>query len=307
MGLATISDRVESLGRDGAQAAADGAGAVAREGKRAAKKGVRAAGPWITTGARLGYFAKGLLYLTIGALAFLSAMGSGDGKTLDSKGAIHELHAQWYGTALVAAMTLGLAGHAIWRLVQGALDPEHEIRASKLPWFQRASFLVRGALHVLLVVWCTKLLLGEESSSGDNTHSLIADVMSWHHPLGAILVGVMGAAILAFAIAEVHKAFTEKYAQKLDHRLPRRLEVLVVALARFGTAVRAVLLGVIGAFVVQAAFEKDPSEAQGLGSTLADLHGWSYGWIVLGAAGLGVVAYGAFQVVKARHRRVTPA
>jgi Domain of Unknown Function (DUF1206) len=79
--------------------------------------------PWIERLARVGYVAKALLYGTIGALAALAAFSSG-GRTTDTRGAMGTLLGAPMGRALLAAIALGLLGYALWRLVEGALDPE---------------------------------------------------------------------------------------------------------------------------------------------------------------------------------------
>lgn len=297
---------IDLAAEKGAAVAQKGA-RVAQKGARVAQDGARAAAPWIEKAARLGYAAKGMLYLTIGALAFQSAIGSGDGRTLDSDGALREMHAQWFGTALLVVMTLGLAGHALWRLVQGTLDPEGDVPRGKVPIVTRISFLSRGVLQAALVVSCVKLLLGERSSGGVSAESLTAQLMAWHDPVGAILVFIIGAVVVGFAISEVHKAWVEDYAKKLDGRLPRTASRLAVAMIRIGTCARALIFAVIGAYLVYAAIDDDPREAKGFGDALASLHGWSFGWLVLAAAGVGVICYGAFQLVMARHRVIEPA
>ncbi|HEX7958198.1 MAG TPA: DUF1206 domain-containing protein, partial [Pyrinomonadaceae bacterium] len=106
------------------------AGAEASLDKAAAKAGekageiTRAASPWIERLARFGYAAKGVVYVLVGALAALAAFGGG-GPT-DSRGALTQVVRQPYGRALLAVVAAGLAGYALWRLVQGLRDTEEK-------------------------------------------------------------------------------------------------------------------------------------------------------------------------------------
>ncbi|HZD03304.1 MAG TPA: DUF1206 domain-containing protein, partial [Longimicrobiales bacterium] len=62
----------------------------------------------------------------------------------------------------------------------------------------------------------------------------------------------------------------------------------------------------IGGFLVNAAATSDPSQAQDLEGALTTLARQRYGPWLMGALALGLVAYGVFQVAKARYRRIGP-
>ena len=66
-------------------------------------------------------------------------------------------------------------------------------------------------------------------------------------------------------------------------------------------------MGVIGAFLVQAAVQTDPEKAIGLGGALRTLARQPFGPYVLGTVAVGLVAYGAFMFVMARYRKIKPA
>jgi hypothetical protein len=263
----------------------------------------RAARPWIELLARAGYVAKGVLYLTIGVLATLLAVGDHDGKATDSHGALETLGRQPYGEALLVALAIGLAGHALWRFVQGTLDPEHEIRRSEHPLLSRASFLVRAFLHAGLVVFAVKTVMGERADH-ETAQSTSAQVMAWQ-PFGVWLVGLAGAVIIGFGLQQIHEAFTGKVGQELSmRRLSWSAQRLVVRFGRFGTAARGAVFALAGAFLVHAAIEANPRNAKGLGDILQWLRAQSFGDVVLLVAAVGLVAYGAYQLVIARYRAI---
>jgi len=67
---------------------------------------------------------------------------------------------------------------------------------------------------------------------------------------------------------------------------------------------RGVVFGIIGLFLIQAAWRARAEEARGLGGALRALEQQPYGPYVLGAVALGLVAYGLYMFVEARYRRM---
>src|ERR687894_990712 len=121
-------------------------GLIEEQGKRIEKS----AGPGITLLARFGYAAKGVVYIIIGILAALAAFTSG-GRTTDSRGAMEEILSHSYGKLLLGAVAVGLAGYAIWRIVQALKDTENKGSGVKGIGF-RIGYTGSGLLHAGLAL-----------------------------------------------------------------------------------------------------------------------------------------------------------
>ena len=93
-----------------------------------AKQVFREARPWIETVARLGYAAKGVVYVVIGTMAILMAMGRKE-QPADFSGVLIEVVRRPFGSFLLALLTIGLACYGLWCLVQAALDTENKGRS----------------------------------------------------------------------------------------------------------------------------------------------------------------------------------
>ena len=93
------------------------------ETKQQAEDAVRRASPWVDRLARVGYTAKGVVYATIGVLAMREALRLG-GTTTGVGGAMQSMGPQPLGGLLLIVLAAGLAGYALWKLIQGIMDPD---------------------------------------------------------------------------------------------------------------------------------------------------------------------------------------
>ncbi len=75
-----------------------------------------ATGKWMTGFARLGYVAKGVVYIIIGFLAGKLALGQG-GQATDQKGALRTISEQPFGKFLLIVIAIGLLAFGLWSLI----------------------------------------------------------------------------------------------------------------------------------------------------------------------------------------------
>jgi len=73
--------------------------------------------------ARFGYGARGLVYLMVGFLAILAALG-GSGQVTGSKGALFTFLSQPLGWIWLGLIGFGLLCFAIWRSLQAVTDAD---------------------------------------------------------------------------------------------------------------------------------------------------------------------------------------
>jgi Domain of Unknown Function (DUF1206) len=275
-----------SFSMDGAQAAAESA----------------ARSDWVVLLARLGYAAKGIVYIIVGVLAVQTAFGSG-GQTTGSQGALRTIADEPFGQVMLWAIGLGLFGYALWRFIQAGIDPEKKgTDASGI--LARLGYAASGVIHTGLAIFAVRLGMGSGGSGGGGgggSQGLTAKVLA--NPFGQVIVGLAALAIIGYGVIAAYRAYTRKYRDKVAFgRLDVRVQRWVDHAGRLGLSARAVIFGLIGVFLMRAAIQSDASEVRGLEGALDSLAGSSYGPWLLGLVAIGLVCYGVYAIVKARYR-----
>jgi hypothetical protein len=272
------------------------------ETKHHAKHAVRRASPWVERIARAGYAAKGVVYATIGVLAMREALGLG-GSTTGVGGAMRSMGPQPLETVLLIILAAGLAGYALWKLVQGIMDPDQK-GSNPHGIVRRVGYVGSGVIHGGLAFTAAQSVFGAEDSSED---AMAASAMAFQPPLGPILVGLVGLTVISVGLYQLYAAYGANFRDDLKlNRMSDGEERWVILAGRVGTAARALAIGVAGAFVVLAAYQSDPSETRGLGEALETLQRQPSGSYMLGAVAAGLLVYGAFMLLVARYRRIEP-
>ncbi len=265
-----------------------------------------ASSQWITLLARLGYAAKGIVYLIIGWLAVLVAIGAG-GKTTDQRGALQAINAEPFGKFLLAVLIVGLIGFGIWCFLQAWFDTEGKGSDIK-GIIGRLGYVVTGVSYFVLAFGAFQLVT--RTGTGSATKSTTASTQDvtaqlLNHSWGVAVVVIVGLIIIGVACYMFAKAYTAKFQRRLLLTgLSARFRSGVIFLGRFGYAALGVVFSIIGIFLIVAAVQHNPHEAKGLDTALATLAHQPFGQVLLGIVALGLVAYGVYSFFEARYRRV---
>ncbi|WP_414545246.1 DUF1206 domain-containing protein [Nostoc sp. CCY0012] len=259
---------------------------------------------WVERLARLGYAAKGLVYIIVGLLAAQAAFGSG-GKTTDTSGALETIVTQPFGKFLLGIVTLGLIGYALWRFVQTILDPEHsgqQMNTKRIA--KRLGYAFSAIAYFSLAVTSIKIIIG--SSSGDSDSVEDWTIYFLHQPFGRWLVMLVGLIVIGVGISYLYQAYQGKFRRHFKlAQMSRTEQIWAVRVGRFGITARGIVFGIIGIFIMLAAIQLDGTQARGLGGALASLAQQPFGPWILGVVALGLIAYGMYSVIEARYRHIT--
>jgi hypothetical protein len=124
-------------------------------------------------------------------------------------------------------------------------------------------------------------------------------------PQGIWLVGIAGACVIAYGLRQIHRAWTTDLDDQLSlGRMGPAARRWTLRVSRFGMAARGAVFGVIGTFLINAALKTDPAEATGIGGALQALRRQPYGAALLAVIALGLIAYGVYELIRAKYRRI---
>jgi len=249
--------------------------------------------------ARAGFVARGAIYGIIGVLAFKLAIGDG-GKATDQQGAFHTIAHQPFGQLLLTLVAIGLGGYAVWRLFRAALGhgPEGSDKG-----FDRIAAAGSGIVYAILCYVAVKILTGSGSSSSGNASKTTGGVLGW--PGGVWIIGIAGVVMVGVGLYQGYRGITQSFLR--DSKTEEMSPAVRRWIGRIGTVgylARMVVFGLVGAFLVKAAVDYNPSAAVGLDGALAKLVHGPYGSYLLGIVAAGLIAFAFYSVSDARYRRI---
>jgi hypothetical protein len=270
-------------------------GSIAEKGHRAGKS------PWVERFGQAGLVAKGVLYGVVAILAIDVALGSRE-ENVDKNGAFRTIAEQPFGKLLLTVLAVGLAGYAAWQLSLSILDRENEGEGAK-GLAKRGAALARAGWYGVLCWLTVSTLVGNGSGNSKEEQQRTAGIFD--HTGGRYLVYAGGFAFLGAAAFNGYRAITRKFNKKLKQgEMNEAEEATATGVGILGHLARCVVFGLIGVFLVKAAWESDSKEARGLDGALLELAQQSYGALLLGAVAVGLLAYGFYCFVEARYRRI---
>jgi len=248
--------------------------------------------------ARVGYAARGTVYVLTGMLAGLTAAGYRH-ESDDTQGALLLVHHSPFGDILLCALAIGLLAYALWSLLRAIFDPEGEARAPR-GWMRRTSLFFTSIVYFGLAPLAIETLRGAaERSRGDrNARHWTARLMSF--PLGRWAVAGVGIGFLIYVLSELVRSRHPLAKDRLAIRQTMRR--WVHWMIQFGIVARAIIFALVGLFLLIAAFRYDARQVQGLNGAMRVVSREPAGRWLLALVAAGFIAYGLYDLILCRYR-----
>lgn len=258
--------------------------------------------PWVRRLVRLGYAAKGVIFLLVGALALQLALGDG-GRLTDQQGVLAYVLQLPFGTPLLAMIAVGLLAYAFWEITGAFVEPVRGDGATA--WASRALRVGKGAIYGGVGWQAMRIVLGAGQRRSRGPEGYARDAMQW--PLGDWALVLAGLGLAGYGVHQVWMAWQARFDDDMDRQQLRREGLgWVLEVGRAGIGARGVVFAVMGLLLARAGMNRRPSQAGGMADALATLLSQPFGGWLLAAIAAGLVCYGVWQLLHARYARLQP-
>jgi len=247
--------------------------------------------------ARLGFLARGIVYIVVGFIGVMMAAGVARHEP-DTAGALAAIASKPLGYLLLWVLVIGFAGLAAWRLVQAATARVHSSDGHRL------YALGVGIAYAILFFSTLMFVLHGRTPTGSDAASrdLTARMLSWSG--GSAIVSLIGLVIVATGIALLLQGLRTRFIDDLRMGwMKGSTQDLVVWLGRIGYAARGLIVIGIGIAALTAANTDDPARAKGVDGVLREFAQTTFGPWLLILVSLGLIAFGLLSFLEAKWRR----
>ncbi len=254
--------------------------------------------------AEFGFYTKGFLFIVIGALAILVALGDRGGRLADPTGALTYIAQYAYGKILLLIFVAGAVAHGAWNILRGAADVDNAGKS----WqgiIKRCIAVGVGLFYFFLAYTALSIILSVNVAVENGTVQKTLTGLILALPLGAVLVFLIGLTVIGAGLSECYRGVTGKFQEDFRLReLKGAKRKVVTVLGALSFTARAVIFGLMGFYFIMAAIEANPNTAMGIDGALRVLATSGYGKILLFIAAFGLICHGILSLYEAHYRRI---
>lgn len=255
--------------------------------------------PWVWWYSRIGFSAKGSVYILIGLISMMAAVGIG--QKSDQQGAIAAVAGKPFGEVVLWLVVLGLIGYIAWLITQIIMEPDHRMSNMKV-FFIRIGYLFTAAFYVGIGVRFAILAMqsGQTSDTKQIWMEKVLDI-----PIGRLAIAITGISIFVFAVIQLILGIRGSFTKKLNTNQMKRKEMIITnQIGRIGFIARGITFGVLGGFLVHSGWSGKSSQATGIDGALAQIAQEPFGQALLGVVSLGLFLYGVYEVLEGKNRNI---
>jgi len=260
--------------------------------------------PYIKKLAQFGFYTKGFLFIVIGILAIMVAIGEKGGQISDASGALSRIAQATYGKVFLIIFIAGAFGHGAWNVLRGVADVDNA--GNDLQGIGKRIIAVSVGLFYFFLAWTAWSIVFTANVAVENgTMQKTFTAILLALPFGAILVAAIGLAVIGAGINECYRGLTGKVQEHFrQYKLEGNSRSIISVLGFLSFLARALIFGLIGWFFIAAAIEANPNEAIGIDGALRTLAASYYGKILLFLTSAGLICFGVLSLYEAKYRRL---
>jgi hypothetical protein len=256
---------------------------------------------WIKNYAKVGYLSKGIVYILVGSLTAMTAIGIG-GEKASNTDAMLQINSLPGGGFLLILLGLGLAGYSLLRLIQAIRDTENEGKEAK-GIGKRIAYAFSGLVYASFAFISFKIAIGQKNSSSGGSKEKMAVAELLQKPFGKWIAIAIGLVMIGNGLYQIMKAYKGSFMKDINGLPGDQYRTLKKA-GRAGFTARGIVFSIIGFLFVKAAWYNNPSSAEGTEGAFTFLQTSPFGSYLLGIVALGLVCYGLFMFVQAKYSNI---
>ncbi len=259
--------------------------------------------PWIQTVGQIGWVAKGVVYLLMGATATQIARQEQSDDEASPSGALNRVMEQPGGRILLLIMGAGLILYFFWRIFSVAVIRDNDLSA----WADRVGYTFSALFYALLAFTAFRTVMrGAESGKSNTVESMSRSLMGSTLGRGLVILG--GAITIAVGLYFiVRKGIMRGFVDELhtiDEADDEAVDWTIIIAGVAGWIGRGIVTVLVGVFVARAAINFDPDDARGFDGALRTVATTSYGTVFVWISAIGLMLYGAFCLLSHRYRYI---
>jgi hypothetical protein len=254
--------------------------------------------PVLTNVARAGLIAKGIVYVILGVLAFMAAFEIGGRSNNDTNktGVFTSVKDFPGGVVVLVLLAAGLICYSVWRGVQAFTNSEE----SERKWSKRVRYFFSGLVYLSLAFTAIELIFRNRKANGDQNQYWASQILD--HPFGQWMIGLAAVILAAVGVYQIYYGLSEKYKKHVQQlNLHSTGSALLLRSGKVGYISRGIVWLILAYLFLKAALHDNSSEAGDTGKAFSFIEDSTFGSYLLGALGIGLIAYGIFNFIRARY------
>jgi hypothetical protein len=241
----------------------------------------------------IGLVSYGLVHLVVAWIAIQVAFGKkGDASPV---GALQTLAKQPLGEILLWVMAVGLFTLTAWQVIDAIVGRDTKEQGESLK--ERARCAGRSVVYLGLGLLTAGVALGRGGHSGQGEQTVSAKLMAV--PFGRVLVGLLGAGVVAVGVGQIVKGVKKNFLEDLDQGVGKPTRWL----GTVGYIAKGISLTIIGLLFGWAALTYDAKKAGGMDAALTTIRDQPFGPVLLTAMAAGLACFGLYCFAWARFAR----
>lgn len=255
--------------------------------------------PWVIWYSRIGFSAKGAVYILIGLISMLAAIGIGNKN--GQQGALASVASKPYGEIILWLIVLGLTGYITWLITQVLMEPDHDGPGYKV-FLIRIGYFFAASFYVGLGIKFSILAIHSGQTGGDK-QLWMGQLLDM--PIGRLAIALTGIGIFIYAVIQVVLGIIGTFTKNLNTIQMKRTEMIItIQIGRIGFIARGITFGVLGGFLFYSGWTGESSQAMGIDGALAQIAQEPFGQVLLWFVSAGLFLYGVFEVLEGRSRNI---